>query len=106
MASVNGTISLRNVRLSEDNQNLWEALKGQYGQSGEEHASFTIIKNVLFVHLYNGAKYNNVRLPFQVYDGFIQCNDGTIIQVKDSVLNCELDSETNGFGSFVLKKWN
>lgn len=92
------------IRYDSSNENI-EALKGQYGQLGDGKAVFTIIKNVLFINLLNGAKYTNEKLP-TVYDGFIQCSDGSRIEVKDSVLNCELAKDCNGFGIFVLKKWN
>lgn len=97
-------IDIKAVRFDESNKNI-EALKGVYGQLGQKNATFTIIKNLLFINLLNGAKYENVKLP-QCYDGFIQCSNGTRIQVKDSVLNCSLPSNVNGFGIFVLKVWN
>lgn len=106
MANVNGMINIKCVRLSEDNQNLYEAVRGQWGQFGDKFAAFTVIKNLLFINLFNGAKYDNIKLPFECYDGFIQCSDGSIIQVKDSTLTCSLPSDVNGFGIFVIKKWN
>lgn len=92
------------IRYDESNKNL-EALKGQYGQLGDGKAVFTVIKNLLFVNLFGGAKYDNLKLP-TVYDGFIQCSDGTIIQIKDSILTCNLSNDVNGFGVLVLEKWN
>lgn len=92
------------IRYDESNKNL-EALKGQYGQLGDGKAVFTVIKNLLFVNLLGGAKYDNLKLP-TVYDGFIQCSDGTIIQIKDSILTCNLSNDVNGFGVLVLEKWN
>lgn len=92
------------IRYDESNKNL-EALKGQYGQLGDGKAVFTIIKNLLFVNLFGGAKYDNLKLP-TVYDGFIQCSNGTIIQIKDSILTCNLANDVNGFGVLVLEKWN
>jgi len=92
------------IRYDESNKNL-EALKGQYGQLGDGKAVFTVIKNLLFVNLFGGAKYDNLKLP-TVYDGFIQCSDGTIIQIKDSILTCNLANDVNGFGVLVLEKWN
>lgn len=104
---VNGNIiNLKTVRLSEDNQNLYEAVRGQWGQYADKFAAFTVIKNLLFINLFNGAKYDNIRLPFACYDGFIQCSNGSRIQVKDSTLTCSLPSDVNGFGIFVIKKWN
>ena len=92
------------IRYDETNNNL-EALKGQYGQFGDGKAVFTVIKNLLFVNLLGGAKYDNLKLP-TVYNGFIQCSDGTIIQIKDSILTCNLANDINGFGVLVLEKWN
>jgi len=92
------------IRYDESNKNL-EALKGQYGQLGDGKAVFTVIKNLLFVNLLGGAKYDNLKLP-TVYDGYIQCSDGTIIQIKDSILTCNLANDVNGFGVLVLEKWN
>lgn len=92
------------IRYDESNKNL-EALKGQYGQLGDGKAVFTVIKNLLFVNLLGGAKYDNLKLP-TVYDGFIQCSNGTIIQIKDSILTCNLSNDVNGFGILVLEKWN
>ena len=92
------------IRYDESNQNI-EALKGQYGQLGDNKAVFTIIKNLLIINLHSGAKYDNIKLP-TVYDGFIQCSNGTRIQIKDSTLSCNLSNEVSGFGILVLEKWN
>ena len=92
------------IRYDSSNENI-EALKGQYGQFGDGKAVFTIMKNLLIVNLLGGAKYDNLKLP-SVYDGFIQCSDGTRIQIKDSILTCNLSKEVNGFGVLVLEKWN
>ena len=92
------------IRYDETNNNL-EALKGQYGQFGDGKAVFTVIKNLLFVNLFGGAKYDNLKLP-TVYNGFIQCSNGTRIQIKDSILTCNLANDINGFGVLVLEKWN
>ena len=92
------------IRYDESNKNE-EALKGQYGQFGDSKAVFTVIKNLLFVNLLDGAKYDNLKLPI-VHDGFLQCSNGTIIQIKDSILTCNLPKDVTGFGVLVLKKWN
>lgn len=92
------------VRYDEANKNI-EGLKGQYGQLGLKDAVFTVVKNLLFVNLLDGAKYTDMRLP-EVYDGFVQCSNGARIQVKDSTLTCSLPSGVSGFGVLVLKKWN
>lgn len=97
-------IDVKIIRYDESNTNI-EALKGQYGQLGQKTATFTVIKNLLVINLLGGAKYDGVKLP-EVYDGFIQCSNGSRIQVKNSTLTCSLAQDVNGFGIFVLKKWN
>lgn len=97
-------VDVKIIRYDDSNKNI-EALKGQYGQLGDGKATFTIIKNLLFINLLNGAKYDNVKLP-TVYDGFILCSNGTRINIKDSTLTCKLDNNVNGFGVLVLQKWN
>lgn len=97
-------VEIKVIRYDESNTNI-EAIKGQYGQLGDGKAVFTIIKNVLFINLLNGAKYDSVKLPI-VYDGFIQCSDGSRIIIKNSVLTCSLKDNVNGFGQLILKKWN
>ncbi len=97
-------IDVKIIRYDESNTNI-EALKGQYGQLGQKTATFTVIKNLLVINLLGGAKYDGVKLP-EVYDGFIQCSNGSRIQVKNSTLTCSLAQDVSGFGIFVLKKWN
>lgn len=92
------------IRYDESNPNE-EALKGQYGQTCDGKGVFTIIKNILFINLFQGASYNNVKLP-SCYDGFLICSDGTRIQIKDSILTCKLSNNINAQGQLVLKKWN
>lgn len=97
-------LELKLIRYDESNENV-EAIKGKYGQKGEQKAVFTALKNLLIINLLNGAKYDSLKLP-EVHDGYIQCSNGSRIQVKDSTLTCSLPSEVNGFGIFVLKAWN
>ena len=97
-------LDLKVIRYDESNLNI-EAIKGTYGQYGDKNAVFTVVKNLLVINLMPDAKYTDLKLP-SVYDGFIQCSDGSIIQVKDSTLTCSLGSDVNGFGILVLKKWN
>jgi hypothetical protein len=97
-------LELKLIRYDESNENV-EAIKGKYGQKGEQKAVFTVLKNLLIINLLNGAKYDSLKLP-EVYDGYIQCSNGSRIQVKDSTLTCSLPSDVNGFGIFVLKAWN
>ena len=97
-------MDIKVIRYDESNQNI-EALKGQWGQYGDKKGSFTVVKNLLFVNLYSGAVYKNEKLP-SVYDGFLTCSDGTIIEVKNSVLNAKLDKGVTAFGVLVLQKWN
>ena len=98
-------LGIKVVRLSEDNQNYDEALKGQYGQLGDKNAVFTIVKNLLIVNLMPNAKYTDLKLP-SVYDGFIQLSNGGRVQIKDSILSCSIPTGVTGFGILVLKKWN
>jgi hypothetical protein len=97
-------LELKLIRYDESNENV-EAIKGKYGQKGEQKAVFTVLKNLLIINLLNGAKYDSLKLP-EVHDGYIQCSNGSRIQVKDSTLTCSLPSDVNGFGIFVLKAWN
>lgn len=106
MTRANGMSNLRinTVRYSEENKNI-EAFKGIWGQYGDEHATFTVIKNILFINLHEGAQYDGIKLP-TCYDGFLLCSDGTRIEIKDSILTCKLSNNINAQGQLVLKKWN
>ncbi len=97
-------VNLNIIRFDTSNENI-EALKGQYAQCSDGQGVFTIIKNVLFIQLLNGASYNELKLPV-VYDGFLICSDGNRIEIKDSTLTCELSKEVNAQGQLILKKWN
>lgn len=97
-------LGIKSIRYSEENENV-EALKGIWGQLGDKNAVFTIVKNLLIVNLMPNAKYTDLKLP-SVYDGFIQCSNGTRIQITDSTLTCNLANDVNGFGVLVLRKWN
>jgi hypothetical protein len=97
-------VNLNIIRFDSTNHNT-EALKGQYAQYSDGQGVFTIIKNVLFIQLLNGASYNELRLPV-VYDGFLICSDGNRIEIKDSTLTCELTKDVNAQGQLILKKWN
>lgn len=97
-------VDVKVIRYDESNKNI-EALKGQYGQLGDSKATFTIIKNLLFINLQGGAKYQDAKLP-TVYDGFIQLSNGGRVAIKDSTLNCDIPNNVNGFGVLVLQKWN
>ena len=97
-------LDIKLVRYDESNPNV-EAIKGKYAQKGESRAVFTVLKNLLVINLLPGARYDSLKLP-ECWDGFVQCSDGTIIQIKDSTLTCSLPSDVNGFGMLVLKAWN
>lgn len=97
-------VDVKIIRYDESNQNI-EALKGQYGQYSDGKGVFTIIKNLLIINLLPNAKYDSIKLPV-VYDGFLQCSNGTRIQIKDSILTCSLNNNTTAQGVLVLKKWN
>ena len=95
--------NLKIVRWDEYNQNT-EALKGQWAQYSDGKGIFTIIKNILFITLLPNTNYEDLVLP-QCHDGFLNCSDGTIIEIKDSKLTCSLDNTTTAQGQLVLKKW-
>jgi hypothetical protein len=97
-------LELKVIRYDESNENI-EAIKGKYGQYSDGKAVFTLVKNILFINLLPGAKYDSLQLP-ECYDGFIQCSNGSRIQIKNSILTCELPAGVSGFGQLVLKKWN
>ena len=97
-------LELKLIRYDESNENV-EAIKGKYGQRGEQKAVFTVIKNLLIINLENGADYTDLKLP-EIYDGFVMCSNGTRIAVRNSTLSCHLGDDVNGFGIFVLKAWN
>lgn len=95
---------LQMIRYDESNKNL-EALKGNYGQDGQKSYSLHLIKNVLFIQLYDGCKVENVQLP-TVHDGFLRTNKNRTIQIRDSKLSASLASDENAAGFVVLQKWN
>lgn len=97
-------LELKVIRYDESNENI-EAIKGKYGQYSDGKAVFTLVKNILFINLLPGAKYDGLQLP-ECYDGFIQLSNGGRIQIKDSTLTCNLPNTVNGQGMLVLKKWN
>ena len=102
MSDINSSIKL--VRWDESNQNP-EGLKGKYGQCSDGKGVFTVIKNILFIVLLPGTKYDSVSIP-QCHDGFLICSNGSRIYIKDSKLTCNLDNNTTAQGQLVLKKWN
>lgn len=91
------------IRYDESNENI-EGIKGNYGQYGDKAYSLTLIKNVLFVVLYNGCNVD-VKLP-TVYDGFLITNKQRIINVVNSKLTAKLAADENAQGTLVLKRWN
>lgn len=92
------------IRYSEQNQNV-EALKGKFGVSGEEWGCVTVIKNVVFVVAYKGAKVTGYTLP-EVYDGFLTCSDGTAVPVEDSTITLDLGSTVSAQGFLQLRAVN
>ena len=92
------------VRYSEQNQNV-EAIKGKYGVSGEEWGCITVIKNVVFVVAYKGAKVSDYTLP-EVYDGFLTCSDGTAVPVENSTITLDLGSTVSAQGFLQLRAVN
>lgn len=97
-------LDIKPIRYDEANKNV-EAIKGNYAQRGEKSYAVTIIKNTMFIVLYNGAKVSDVRLP-TIYDGFLMTNKGRRIQVTNSTLNVSLAADENAQGTFMLQKWN
>lgn len=92
------------VRYSPENQNP-EAQKGKWGSVGEQWGKITVVKNVVCVIAYKGAKVSGYAIP-TVYDGFLQCSDGTTIPVTDSRVSLDLDGEVSAFGLLQLKADN
>lgn len=92
------------VRFSPENLNT-EAIKGKYGVVGETWGKITVIKNVVFVVAYKGAKVDNFMLP-EVYDGFLQCSDGSCVQINNSTLTLNLAEGVTAHGILQLKADN
>lgn len=92
------------VRYSEQNQNV-EALRGKYGVEGNEWGCVTVIKNVVFVVAYKGAKVSDYTLP-EVYDGFLTCSDGTAVPVENSTITLDLGSTVSAQGFLQLRAVN
>ena len=92
------------VRYSPENPND-EALKGKFGVAGETWGKVTVIKNVVNIIAYKGAKVERCVLP-EVYDGFLICSDGTTVQINDSTLTLSLAEDVSAQGILQLKKDN
>jgi hypothetical protein len=92
------------VRYSPENQNP-EATKGKWGSVGEPWGKITVVKNVVCVIAYKGAKVSGYAIP-TVYDGFLQCSDGSTVPVTDSRVSLDLDGEVSAFGLLQLKADN
>ena len=92
------------VRYSPENPNT-EALKGKFGVVGETWGKVTVIKNVVFVVAYKGAKVDGFALP-EVYDGFLQCSDGSCVQINNSTLTLNLADGVTAHGILQLKADN
>lgn len=93
------------VRFSKENPNWEKALEGKFGKEGEEWGSVTVIKNVVFVVAYKGAKVTDYDLP-EVYDGFLTCSDGTVVPVEDSKFSLSLAANVSAQGILQLKRDN
>lgn len=93
------------IRFSKENPNWEKALEGKFGKLGEEWGSVTIIKNVVMVIAYNGAKVNDYHLP-EVYDGFLICSDGSRIAVTNSTFTLDLGDNVSAQGILQLTKDN
>lgn len=93
------------VRFSVQNPNWEKALEGKFGKLGEDWGSITVIKNILYVVAYKGAKVTDYVLP-EVYDGFLMCSDGTVVPVNDSKFTLDLPEAVSAMGILQLKKDN
>lgn len=93
------------VRFSEENPNWQKALEGKWGNLGESWGYLDLVKNMLFVVAYKGAKVSDYKLP-ECYDGFLVCSDGTTVPVDGSVLNLDLADNVSAQGMLKLKKDN
>lgn len=102
----NNRADLRRVRLSDETfeSGKIDALEGSYGQVGYQDFALIMVKNMLFIQLYDGCKVD-ILIP-TVHDGFITTNKGRVIEVKNSNLKAELADDENGQGFMFLKKWN
>lgn len=92
------------VRYSEENRNE-EAFKGKYGVDGREWGTVTVVKNVVYIVAYKGAKVVDYVLP-TVYDGFLILSNGTVVPIVDSKFTLDLDPDVSGFGILQLTKGN
>lgn len=88
------------IRYSQENRNSAEAFKGKWGFEGMETMCVTIMKNLVFVNAHKGAKVTGYKLP-EVYDGFLVCSDGSMVEVNDSTINLSLAANVSAQG--VLK---
>lgn len=93
------------VRFSKENPNWEKALEGKYGYDGQQKFTLTVIKNVLYVVAMKGCKVSDYPLP-TVYDGFMQCSDGTQVPVTGSRLSLNLGDAVSAFGVFQLTALN
>lgn len=93
------------VRFSVQNPNWEKALEGKFGKLGEDWGSITVIKNILYVVAYKGAKVTDYVLP-EVYDGFLMCSDGTVVPVNDSKFTLDLPEAVSAMGILQLRKDN
>ena len=93
------------VRFSVQNPNWEKALEGKFGKLGEDWGSITVVKNILYVVAYKGAKVTDYVLP-EVYDGFLICSDGTAVPVTDSKFTLDLPEAVSAMGILQLKKDN
>jgi len=92
------------IRYDESNQNI-EAIKGQFGQEGQKDYCITVLKNILYVVVYNGGKLTDVKIP-TCYEGFLLTSKGRRIQVDGTVINADMAKDENAWGILAIKKWN
>lgn len=92
---------LQLVRFSKENPNWQKGLEGKWGSVGETWGTVNVIRNVVHIIAYKGAKVSDYPLP-TVYDGFLICSDGTTVPVTGSRLNLNLGEAVSAFGLLQL----
>lgn len=93
------------VRFSKENPNWEKGLEGKYGKIGETWGSVSVIRNVVYVVAYKGAKVSGYTLP-TVYDGFLICSDGSTVPVENSQFTLDLGEGVSAFGVLQLTRDN
>lgn len=93
------------VRFSKDNPNWEKSLEGKWAFDGNTWGAVSVLRNVVFIVAYKGAKVSDYVLP-EVHDGFLLCSDGTRVQVNDSKLTLNLAANVSAQGILMLTREN